>query len=135
VFSRFYFGGYRNNYVDHQEVKRYREPFSLPGFRIDELSGRTFARSMLEWNLPPVRFSRAGTPDFYLSWARPAIFAAALLTDPDVDSQNWYSAGFQVDFQFMLLSRKAMTLSIGYAAGFSESGHERNEFMASLKIL
>ena len=135
VFSRFYFGGYRNNYVDHQEVKRYREPFSLPGFRIDELSGRTFARSMLEWNLPPVRFSRAGTPDFYLSWARPAIFAAALLTDPDVDSQNWYSAGFQVDFMFTLLSRKSMTFSIGYAAGFSESGHESNEFMASLKIL
>jgi hypothetical protein len=135
VFSRFYFGGYRNNYVDHQEVKRYREPFSLPGFDIDELSGRTFVRSMLEWNLPPVRFSRVGTPDFYLSWARPAIFAAAVLTDPEVDRREWYSLGFQVDFQFTLLSRKDMTFSLGYAAGFSESGHEQNEFMASLRIL
>jgi hypothetical protein len=134
-FSRFYFGGYRNNYVDHQEVKRYREPFSLPGFRIDEVSGRTFARSMLELNLPPVRFSRVGTPDFYLSWARPAIFAAVLVTDPDVDTRNLYSAGFQVDFQFTLLSRKEMTFSIGYAAGFRESSHDRNEFMASLKIM
>jgi hypothetical protein len=134
VFSRFYFGGYRNNYVDHQEVKRYREPFSLPGFDIDEISGRTFARSMLEWNLPPVRFSRVGTPDFYLSWARPAVFAAALVTDPDTDSARWYSVGFQVDFQFTLLSRKEMTFSIGYAAGFSDNGHERNEVMASLKL-
>jgi hypothetical protein len=134
-FSRFYFGGFRNNYVDHQEVKRYREPFSMPGFDIDELSGRTFVRSMLEWNLPPVRFRRVGTPDLYLSWARPAIFAAALVTDPDVDRQEWYSLGFQVDFQFTLLSRKDMTFSIGYAAGFRDDGHEGNEFMASLKIL
>lgn len=135
AFSKFYFGGFRNNYVDHQEVKRYREPFSLPGFDIDEISGRTFARSMLEWNLPPIRFSRVGNPDFYLSWARPAVFAAALVTDPDVDSQFWYSAGIQVDFQLTLLSRKDMTLSAGYAAAFSENGHERNEFMLSLKIL
>jgi sugar lactone lactonase YvrE len=135
VFSNFYFGGFGNNYVDHQDVKRYREPFSMPGFEISELNGRTFGRAMLEWNLAPVRFSRVGTPDFYLSWARPALFAAALVTDPDVDSQTWYSAGFQVDFQFTLLSRKEMTFSIGYAAGFSESGHESNEFMASLKIL
>jgi hypothetical protein len=133
-FSNFYFGGFRNNYVDHQEVKRYREPFSLPGFEIDEISGRTFARTMLEWNLPPARFSRVGSPDFYLSWARPAIFAAALVTDPDVDSARWYSVGFQVDFQFTLLSRKDMTFSIGYAAGFSDDGHERNEVMASLKL-
>jgi hypothetical protein len=135
AFSNFFFGGFRNNYVDHREVKRYREPFSMPGFEIDELNGRTFVKSMLEWNLPPVRFSRVGSPDFYLSWARPAVFATALVTDPDVDSRSWYSAGFQVDFQFTLLSRKEMTFSIGYAAGFSESGHERNEFMASLKIL
>jgi len=135
VFSRFYFGGYRNNIVDHQEVKRYREPFSLPGFDIDELSGRSFVRSMLEWNLPPARFSRVGSPDLYLSWARPALFAAALVTDPDSDSETWYSLGFQVDFQFTLLSRKDMTVSVGYAAGFSEDGHESNEFMVSLKIM
>ena len=135
VFSRFYFGGYGNNYVDHQEVQRYRQPFSFPGFEIDELSGRTFARSMLEWNLPPVRFSRVGNPEFYLSWARPAVFAAALLTDPDTDSTTWYSVGFQVDFQFTLLSRKDMTLSVGYASGFREGDHESNEVMVSLRIM
>jgi len=34
-----------------------------------------------------------------------------------------------------LLSRKDMTVSVGYAAGFSEDGHESNEFMVSLKIM
>jgi hypothetical protein len=135
VFSNFYFGGFGNNWVDHQEVKRYRDPFSLPGFDISEINGRTFARTMLEWNLPPKRFSRVGTPDFYLSWARPAVFATALITDPDTDSQNWYSTGAQVDFQFTLLSRKDMTLSFGYGAGFRGSSYESNEFMVSLRIM
>lgn len=135
VFANFFFGGFGNNYIDHQEVKRYRDPFRLPGFEIDELSGRTFARSMLEWNLPPVRFDRTGTSGFYLSWARPAIFATVLSTDPDAESQEWYSLGFQVDFQFRLLSRQDMTLSVGYAAGFRDSAHESDEVMVSLRIM
>jgi len=135
AFSNFYFGGFGNNWVDHQEVQRYRQPFSMPGFKIDELNGRTFSRALLEWNLPPVRFSRVGKPDLYLSWARPAVFAAALITDPDTDSDTWYSAGFQVDFQFTLLSRKNMTMSFGYAAGFRGSDHEDNEYMVSLRIM
>ena len=135
VFSNFYFGGFGNNYIDHQEVKRYREVFSLPGFDIDQLSGRTFARSMLEWNLPPVRFNRVGNPEFYLSWARPALFATMLVTDPDTDSQDYYSFGFQVDFEFTLLSRKKMTLSLGYAVGYRDSTREDDELMVSLKIM
>lgn len=135
TFSNFYFGGFGNNYVDHQEVKRYRQPFSLPGFNIDEISGRTFARAMLEWNLPPVRFSRAGSTELYLSWARPALFATALMTDLDADGTTWYSTGFQLDFQFTLLSRKDLTLSFGYAAGFRERRHESDEFMVSLRIM
>jgi hypothetical protein len=135
AFSNFYFGGFRNNYVDHQEVKRYRLPFSMPGFDIDAISGRTFARAMLEWNLPPRRFSRVGSSELYLSWARPALFAAALATDIDGDSATWYSLGFQLDFQFTLLSRKEMTLSMGYAAGFRDRMHESNETMLSLRIM
>lgn len=133
-FSNYYFGGFRNNYVDHKEVKRYREPFAFPGYDIDDLNGRTFARSMLEWNIPPVRFERAGTPNFYFSWARPAVFAAALVTNPDDQSDTYYSLGTQIDFQFTLGSRLDMVFSIGYAAGFDSDGHDRNEFMASLKL-
>jgi hypothetical protein len=135
TFSNFFFGGFGNNWVDHREIKQYREPFSLPGFDISDINGRTFARTMLEWNLPPARFSRVGSPDFYLSWARPALFATALVTDPDTDSDTWYSTGFQVDFQFTMMSRKDMTLSFGYAAGFRGSAYERDEFMVSLRIM
>lgn len=133
-FSNYYFGGFRNNYVDYRDVKRYREPFSLPGFDIDELNGRNFARSMLEWNLPPARFRRAGIPDFYFSWARPAIFAAALVTDLDGQSDTYYSVGAQVDFQFTILSRLDMMISVGYATGFDEDGDTTEDIMVSLNI-
>ncbi len=32
-FANFYFGGFGNNYVDHAEVKRYREYYAFPGRR------------------------------------------------------------------------------------------------------
>ena len=72
--ANFYFGAFRNNYVDKGDPKRYREFDSFPGFEIDELGGRRFAKSVLEWNLPPIRFKRVGSPGFYLSWIRPALF-------------------------------------------------------------
>ena len=36
---------------------------------------------MLEWNLPPWRFRRVGTPGFYATWLRPALFATGLATN------------------------------------------------------
>ena len=59
-----YFGGFRNNYVDNGDAKRYREFLSMPGFEIDALNGKSFAKSMLEWNLPPLRFDISATPAF-----------------------------------------------------------------------
>ena len=69
-----YFGGFGNNYVDNGEPKRYRECCSMPGFEIDALNGRSFVKGMVEWNLPPIRFEALGTPGFYGSWIRPAMF-------------------------------------------------------------
>lgn len=137
-FANFFFGGFGNNYVDRGSIKRYREFYALPGFELNEVPGRNFFRSMLEWNLPPIRFDRVGTPGFYLSWARPALFASALTSNLDDSAvkQEVQSAGFQVDFQFTVLSRMDLTLSIGYAKGFGSSAiDDDNEFMASLKIL
>jgi hypothetical protein len=134
-FANFYFGSFRNNWVDHQDVKRYREPFAFPGFNIDRLNGRTFAKGVLEWNLPPVRFQRAGVADFFLSWARPAIFAMALSTNPEDDSNEYYNIGTQIDFQFNVLSRMPMTFSVGYAYATRDGGNSDSEIMASLKIL
>lgn len=136
--AQFYFGGFGNNYVDRDEVKRYREFYAMPGFELNELGGRSFVRSTLEWNFPPLRFERVGTPGYYLSWARPALFVSSLTTNLDDSTirQEVTSAGFQVDFRFTVLSRMNMTLSLGYAKGFgSDSVLDGDEFMASLKIL
>jgi hypothetical protein len=92
---------------------------------------------MLELNLPPLRFESAGTPGFYTSWARTAIFATALVTDPQDGAyrQGAYDVGVQIDFQLHVLNRLPMMLSFGYARGFGGGGLGENEYMASLKIL
>ncbi|NNL90523.1 MAG: hypothetical protein HKP25_15795 [Marinicaulis sp.] len=134
--SSFYFGGFKNNYVDDREVKRYREYHTLPGFEIDEIAGREFAKSIAEWNLPPYRFESIGTPSLFLANARTAIFGGALWANPAfAPDRVLYTLGGQVDFNFTLAHRLPMTLSIGYASGF-ESGEARNdEFLISLKIM
>ena len=78
--AAYYFGAFRNNYVDDRPEKRYREMESFPGFEIDEIAARRFARVTGEVNLPPVRFAEVGTPAFYLSYIRPAVFAGAMAT-------------------------------------------------------
>ncbi|MDH5501627.1 MAG: hypothetical protein OEY72_11075, partial [Gammaproteobacteria bacterium] len=136
-FANFFFGGFGNNYVDRADVKRYREFYALPGYELNEIPGRNFYRAMLEWNLPPLRFERVGTPGFYLSWARPALFVSSLATNVDRSDlrQDATSAGAQVDFRFTILSRMDMTFSVGYAVGFDGSARSGDEFMISLKIL
>ena len=136
-FANFFFGGFGNNWVDSGDIKRYRHTYAMPGFELNEIFGRNFYRSMLEWNLPPVRFQDAGGSRFYLSWARPALFATVLGTNYDDSAlaRNVYDVGAQIDFRFTLLSRLNMTLSIGYAVGFGDGVDSADEFMLSLKIL
>jgi hypothetical protein len=136
-YSNFYFGGFQNNWVDHRDEKRYRKPYTFPGVEINQLSGRNYARSMLEWNLPPLRFRRAGTGGFFLTWLRPALFATVLgtnLDDPGL-RRSFGNVGGQVDLRFTLLSRLDMTLSAGYAVAFEQGQLPRDEFMLSLKVL
>jgi hypothetical protein len=136
-FANFFFGGFGNNYVDQGDIKRYRKEYAMPGFELNEIFGRNFYRSMIEINLPPIRFERVGTPGFYLSWARPAIFATALVTNTDssVLRQDTYNVGAQIDLRFTVMSRLDMTLSLGYAAGFGGGVDSADEFMLSLKIM
>jgi len=136
-FANFFFGGFGNNWVDRGEVKRYRQEYAMPGFELNEIFGRNFYRSMLEWNLPPVRFRNVGGSRFYLSWARPALFATTLFTNSDDSAlrRNVSSVGTQIDFRFTILSRLDMTLSLGYAVGFGDDVDSADEFMFSLKIL
>ncbi len=132
-----YFGGFGNNYVDDGDAKRYRDLFRLPGFEIDALQGKSFAKSMLEWNLPPLRFDAAGSPGFYASWLRPAVFASALVTDPGSGQYRAeaYSLGAQLDLQLQVMHRLPMMLSVGYAHGFEGNGLGQDEWMISFKVL
>ena len=137
--ANFYFGAFGNNYVDDGNVKRYREYYAMPGFGINELAAQRFVKQMVEWNLPPYIFERAGKPDFFLQSLRPAVFITGLWTDPlssSSDARRTYSnIGGQVDLKFSVLHWYEMTLSVGYAVGFRNSTRAGNEWMLSLKIL
>ncbi len=136
-FANFYFGGFGNNWVDHEAEQRYREYESFPGVEINEITATSFARSMLEWNLPPLRFRRVGRPGFYLAWARAAVFASSIVTNPGTSPLRRVisNVGGQVDLRFSVLNRLDMTLSAGQAVAFEQGRKARYETMVSLKVL
>jgi hypothetical protein len=132
----FYLGAFGNNWVDDGEVKRYRQWDSFPGFEINEIAARRFARGLVEWNLPPVRFAEAGRPSLYLQSARTALFAGVLTGKPPAGpSRTVETVGGQMDFNFTVALRLPMTFSVGVSHGFERGGRGRTEAMASLKIL
>jgi hypothetical protein len=136
-FANFYFGGFGNNWVDHGEIKRYREYYAFPGAALSEIAGRNFVRSLVEWELPPVRFSRAGTPGFYLSVLRPSVFVGGLVTNLDRSAmrRTATTTGGQVDLRFTMLSALDMTLSMGAGVRVQHGAAARREAMVSLALL
>jgi hypothetical protein len=133
----YYFGSFRNNYVDNRTEKRYRELESFPGFDIDQIGSRRFGKLTGEINLPPLRFAELGTPAFYLAYARPALFAGTMLSRaPDSTKYRLSNVGAQVDLAFTVALRLPMVFSFGVARGFGDKdvdGH--TEFLTSLKIM
>jgi len=136
-YANFYFGAFGNNYVDARTEKRYREYYAFPGFGLNEISGRSFTRHMLEANLPPRVFESVGTPAFHLAWLRPALFASALWTEPTdrANRARYANAGAQLDLRFSVLHWYEMTLSAGYAVGYRAGVRSGDEWMISLKIM
>ena len=135
--SNFYFGAFGNNWVDYQEVRRYHEYYSFPGLEINELGASNFGKLVLEWELPAIRFKRAGMPSFYFTWASPALFGSAIVTNLD-DSEfrrEIYNLGAQIDFKLIIFTNLSTTFSVGYARAFENGRPSSNEFMISLKIL
>jgi hypothetical protein len=134
--AAFYFGSFRNNYVDDRNEKRYRELESMPGFDIDQIAARKFAKVTGEINLPPLRFAEAGVPAFYMSFIRPAAFAGAMITEaPDGSHHRYEDVGGQLDLNFTVALRLPMVLSLGAAAGFEKGHYRKTEWLASLKIM
>jgi hypothetical protein len=135
-FANFYFGGFGNNYVDRFDEKQYRQRLSFPGVELNSIGGRNFVKSIVEWNAPPVRFRRAGTPGFYVSWLRPAVFVGGLATNLDARAFRTTATdvGAQCDIRMSVLSTLDMTLSVGGAVAF-DHGVRRHELMLSLAVL
>ena len=137
-FANFFFGGFGNNWIDRGDEKRYRAYYAFPGADLNEIGGRNFVRTTLEWNLPPLRFKRVGTPGAYLTWMRPAVFVGGLLTNLDAGGDVRREAanlGGQLDFQLTTLSTMDMMLSVGGAVAFERDVTPRREFMISFKVL
>jgi hypothetical protein len=132
----FYLGAFGNNYVDDGEVKRYRDWDSFPGFDIDAITARNFAKGLVEWNLPPVRFANVGRPSLFLGSLRPALFAGVMDVMPPTGPQRTLeSVGGQIDLNFTAALRLPMTLSFGAAEGLERGQPGHTELMVSLKIL
>ena len=136
VLDYFYLGSFGNNYVDDREIKRYRDFDSFPGFGIDEIDAREFAKSTAEFNFPPIRFEDVGTETFNLNSMRSSVFGGILEADPGQENHKILEdVGFQLDWNFTIAVRLPMTFSIGDAGGFQGGKPHRNEIMVSLKIL
>ena len=135
-FANFYFGGFGNNWIDHQESKRYREYYGFPGIALNEVGGRNFARLTLEWNLPPLFFRRLGFPFFYANWVSPSLFVGGLITNLDhrPEQRRPFDIGLQIDIRLIALSHHQLTLSLGYARAFEAERDATDEWMVSLKI-
>ncbi|HEX6975407.1 MAG TPA: hypothetical protein VF147_13475, partial [Vicinamibacterales bacterium] len=136
-FANFFFGGFGNNWIDHGDEKRYRAYYAFPGADLNEIGGRNFVRSTLEWNLPPLRFRRLGSPGLYVTWMRPAIFIGGLATNLEhaPSRRTAMDAGAQLDFQITALSTLDMVLSVGGAMAFEDHYPPRRELMVSFKVL
>jgi hypothetical protein len=136
-FANFFFGGFENNWVDHQEVRRYREFSSFPGVEINEIGGTNVVRGMVEWTLPPIRFRQFGIPSLYCTWARVALFGGGIVTNLD-DRAVWQrvvNAGVQLDLRLVFFSNLSSTLSFGFAVAGGPGRSSSREGMVSLRIL
>ncbi|HEV2462577.1 MAG TPA: hypothetical protein VGT04_02135 [Acidobacteriaceae bacterium] len=134
-FTDFYFGAFGNNWIDKGDFSRYREYDSFPGVHIDQIGAKAFAKTLGEWDLPPLRFRDLGSTKLYCNWARLALFSGALGTNPAGDELRGYvDEGGQIDFRLVLFSQIKSTFSTGFAAAHDRADHTGTELMFSLKL-
>lgn len=136
-FANFYFGGFGNNWVDHLETSRYREYYSFPGVPLDQVGATNFGKTLIEWNLPPIRFRHVGTTFLYCNWARFTLFSSALAGNLASAPNRvvYVNAGSQLDLRMVLFSYLNSTFSAGYAEAADHNGRLSHEVMVSLKLL
>ncbi len=135
--SNFYFGGFGNNWIDHGEVRRYRDYYSFPGMDIDQVGGTDFGKLLLEWRLPPVRFHHFGVPQLYCTWGSLTLFSSGLSTNLSDSAlrSTLYNFGAQFDVKVVMFTNLSFTFSVGYARAYYRGTGWSDEVMISLKIL
>jgi len=136
--GNFYFGGFGNNWIDHQRSRRYREYYAFPGTELNQVSGTNYGKLLLEWTTPPVRFRRLGFLNLYANWAQLNLFSSGILTNVDDPGlrQGYYNVGAQLDLKIVMFSILESTLSAGYASAWNHyTGLRSDEWMISLKIM
>lgn len=136
-FSTFYFGGFRNNYVDWQQPEQFRKTLAFPGVNIDALSAHNFVKTMGELDLKPIRLRDIGTTWLYPTYIKSSLFSTHLLMNPDDDPsrRNVFNAGAQIDLELVLFSYLKTTWSVGYAQQFEANKLPQQEWMFSIKLL
>lgn len=132
-----YFGGFRNNYVDHASINRFRTSSSMPGFRIDQIEAHSYAKIGAEIVGAPIRLENVGALRFYPNFIQFSVFGYDLVTngwEPGLETRSHYSAGAQMNIQMVMFTHMKTTLSIGYARAWADN-LKQGEFMVSLKLL
>ncbi|NCC73174.1 MAG: hypothetical protein EOM06_07220 [Sphingobacteriia bacterium] len=132
-----YLGGFRNNYVDWQEARRYRSDIAFPGADIDEIKVNDYIRTMGELNLQPIRMRNIGATWLYPTFIYTSLFGSHLLTDPTGNGsrRNIFNLGFQTDIEVVMFSYMKTTWSVGYAGLFEQGYFPRGQLMLSVKLL
>ncbi len=135
--SHFYFGGFRNNYVDWQPSEQYRKTLAFAGAEIDEIQAYNYIKTMGELNLRPLRLRNVGTSWLYPTYIKTALFGTHLMANFDKTGQlsHTYNIGAQIDIQLVLFSYMKTTWSVGYARKMEKDKINSDKIMLSLKLL
>ncbi len=136
AFGNTYFGGFYNNYVDYRDSYQYRRIEAMPGIEIDEVEANHYGKLMAEVVLPPIRFSEAGVPHFYLKHAQLSLFSTALETNPfERGARTYINLGTQLNVETVLFTYLKTTFSVGYGRMIQGFSTDRSQWMFSLKLL
>ncbi len=132
-----YLGGFRNNYIDWQEARRYRNYLSFPGSGIDEIRVNNYVKTIAEFNFKPIRTRDAGMTWLYPTFIYSSVFSTHLITDPvgNDNTRNIFNVGFQTDIDVVLFSYLKTTWSVGYARVLEKNHRFRGKWMFSIKLL
>jgi hypothetical protein len=135
--SHFYFGGFRNNYIDWQPSAQYRKPLAFPGAEIDEIKAHNYIKTMGELNLKPIRLRNVGATWLYPTFIKTSFFTTHLITDFDKGNltRNIFNFGAQLDVQLVLFSYLKTTWSAGYAFKTEQDKPTTGQLMLSVKLL